>query len=314
MLKQIFILLFLLSLSICAFAQDSKTAVPVKWERYAVKDKEVSILMPKLPVLISSQNVCSEKETNIYAAYAEEVVYTLIIVSKLKWKDRDYCPEKKDFDKRTFDERLKELQNSSDKIDEAKYRQKEREVFKIRTAMKTYWLINDFENKRWFEIATTHRSDVKPETKDFVESIQFEKNPAGIEIGQGAAQMLGDYKEVPVKETQVVGVGEGSGTAISNNTKQNSDKGVLSKVFVVHRPQPRYTDAARQNNVQGTVTLRVTFMANGGIGSVSPVSGLPFGLTEQAIIAAKKLVFLPAKRNNTTVSTIMTVSYSFTIY
>ena len=68
------------------------------------------------------------------------------------------------------------------------------------------------------------------------------------------------------------------------------------------------------NNIQGSVTLKVTFLANGGIGSVTPVSGLPYGLTEQAIMAARRMVFLPFKRNNTTVSVTKTVVYSFSIY
>jgi len=85
-------------------------------------------------------------------------------------------------------------------------------------------------------------------------------------------------------------------------------------VKILSRPQPKYTDAARQNNVQGTVTLRVTFTAGGTIGSISPVSGLPNGLTEQAIAAARQIRFEPAKKNGQPISTIITVSYSFTIY
>ncbi len=90
--------------------------------------------------------------------------------------------------------------------------------------------------------------------------------------------------------------------------------GPPTPINILSKPQPRYTDAARTNNVTGTVTLKVTFMANGQIGSVAPVSGLPYGLTEQAIAAAKAIRFEPPKRNGVPYSVSKTISYSFTIY
>jgi protein TonB len=90
--------------------------------------------------------------------------------------------------------------------------------------------------------------------------------------------------------------------------------GVTEGVKILSRPQPKYTDAARQNQVQGTVTVKVTFNANGSIGSIAPVSGLPYGLTEQAIAAARSIKFEPAKRNGVPYSVAKTVAYTFTIY
>ena len=75
-----------------------------------------------------------------------------------------------------------------------------------------------------------------------------------------------------------------------------------------------YTDLARRNEIQGEVLLRVTFLANGGIGSISVVSSLPYGLTEQAIAAAKKITFLPARKNGKKYAVVKTVQYTFSIY
>jgi TonB family protein len=58
-----------------------------------------------------------------------------------------------------------------------------------------------------------------------------------------------------------------------------------------------YTDTARQNQVQGTVTLRVTFLANGQIEASRRSAGLAFGLTEQAIAAARSIKFEPQMVN-----------------
>lgn len=308
--RLILILFFLVTISNFVSAQTEKYVAPVKWERYAVKDKQVSLLFPKLPVLLKKSDICNDMDSDTYSAYAEEVVYTLRIVSGAKEKNRSFCLNKKDFDENSFPERLNELRNSTEKIEESNYKFNEREVVKIINKSYTYWLFNDYKNKRWFELWTRHRDDVKPQTKDFVESIKFEKDQSAIEIGDGAVQTFGDFKDEPVNaETSVQ----------TNNNKENanqkSDKSeIVSGLIIAQRPQPRYTDVARENKTRGKVILKVAFLSNGGIGNIELVSGLPFGLTEQAIIAARKIVFIPAKRNGVNFSTVKIVEYTFSIY
>ena len=62
------------------------------------------------------------------------------------------------------------------------------------------------------------------------------------------------------------------------------------------------------------MTLRVTFNANGTIGGISAVSGLPNGLTEQAIAAARGIRFEPAKKNGVPYTVTKQVAYTFTLY
>jgi TonB family protein len=110
------------------------------------------------------------------------------------------------------------------------------------------------------------------------------------------------------------GVGGGTGNGGGGDDEPTIAKGVTSPVKILSRTQAKYTDAARQNNVQGSVTLRVTFTAAGTIGAISAVNSLPYGLTEQAIAAARQLRFEPAKRNGVAITTSKTVTFSFTIY
>ena len=91
-------------------------------------------------------------------------------------------------------------------------------------------------------------------------------------------------------------------------------RGETVAVKILSQPRASYTDAARQAGVQGKVVLRVTFQADGSIGAVSAVSGLPNGLTERAIAAARSIRFEPAKRNGVPYSVTRTIEYSFTIY
>jgi TonB family protein len=83
---------------------------------------------------------------------------------------------------------------------------------------------------------------------------------------------------------------------------------------ILAKPRPNYTDLARQNNIRGNVTLRITFLASGQIGSISPVSGLAYGLTEQAIAAARNIRFEPATKDGMPYTVARTVQYSFSIY
>lgn len=90
--------------------------------------------------------------------------------------------------------------------------------------------------------------------------------------------------------------------------------GPTTGVKILSKPRASYTDTARQQGVQGKVVLRVTFQSNGQIGAISAVSGLPGGLTEKAIAAARGITFEPAMKNGSPYSVTRTIEYSFTIY
>lgn len=89
---------------------------------------------------------------------------------------------------------------------------------------------------------------------------------------------------------------------------------VTEAMRIIVKPKATYTDAARENGIQGTVTLRVTFKANGQIGAVVVVAGLPHGLTEQAVNAAKNIKFSAAKRNGVAYEVSKQLQYSFILY
>lgn len=82
---------------------------------------------------------------------------------------------------------------------------------------------------------------------------------------------------------------------------------------IINSPKPIMTKEARENNVQGIVILRVKFLADGKIGSIDVVSGLPYGLTEQAISAAKQIKFIPATKKGIPITVTKVFQYSFRI-
>lgn len=89
---------------------------------------------------------------------------------------------------------------------------------------------------------------------------------------------------------------------------------VTTKARVLAKPEPRYTEEARRAQITGTVVLRVVFSADGIIRHILVLRGLPFGLTERAIEAARGIRFTPATIDGVPVSLFVQVEYNFHLY
>ena len=105
-----------------------------------------------------------------------------------------------------------------------------------------------------------------------------------------------------------------SGTAFNKYERCKKRYRSYSSVQFISKPRAEFTEIARANETQGTVTLRVTFLASGEVGPISVVAGLPDGLTDQAIEAARNIKFEPKMVNGEPATTTMAVQYSFAIY
>ena len=98
------------------------------------------------------------------------------------------------------------------------------------------------------------------------------------------------------------GGGPGGGGGGTDYDKIFSGREVTSKARVLSKPEPTYTEAARKNQITGTVVLRAVFSSGGSVTNIHAVSGLPDGLTERAIAAAKSIKFVPATKDGHPVS------------
>jgi len=97
---------------------------------------------------------------------------------------------------------------------------------------------------------------------------------------------------------------------------QNIYKGseVDQKARVTKKPEPKYTRTARKHQIEGTVVIRCVFASTEQITNLHIVSGLPDGLTESAVEAAKKIKFIPAMKDGHPVSMWMELQYNFHLY
>jgi periplasmic protein TonB len=90
-------------------------------------------------------------------------------------------------------------------------------------------------------------------------------------------------------------------------------KAVDSEPVVLNHVWPRYTDEARNNQVQGTVTVRMLVDETGTVTQVRVVRSLPFGLTEKAIEAAREVKFKPAMKDGKAVPYWLTLQLNFSL-
>lgn len=110
-------------------------------------------------------------------------------------------------------------------------------------------------------------------------------------------------------ERNGVGSGDGSTSIVTTPASAN-----LKGIQIISKPRADYTNQARINEIEGVIRLRVVFLASGEIGTIVPVSGLPYGLTEQAMTAARGIKFKPATRDGVPVSVTKLIEYTFSIY
>jgi tetratricopeptide (TPR) repeat protein len=89
---------------------------------------------------------------------------------------------------------------------------------------------------------------------------------------------------------------------------------VTTKAVITFKPEPSYTEQARNNLVTGIVRLRVVLAADGTVKYPLVLRALSHGLTEKSIRAAQMIRFTPATKDGRPVSTIVTIEYNFNMY
>ncbi|MCM3871334.1 MAG: energy transducer TonB [Pyrinomonadaceae bacterium] len=136
----------------------------------------------------------------------------------------------------------------------------------------------------------------------------------GIGPGEGGGLGPGRGGNVGGGDRNDGGGGPGGGGGGTDYNRIFSGKDVSSKARVLSKPEPQYTEEARKNQITGTVVLRAVFTSGGQVTNIRSVSGLPFGLTERAIAAARQIKFSPAMKDGRPVSMYIQLEYNFNLY
>ena len=117
------------------------------------------------------------------------------------------------------------------------------------------------------------------------------------------ADLLIDFEKLSRGESTI----EGLGTVIPS-------KQATTKVRILSKPEPQYTDEARQNQITGTVILRAILGMDGKVHAIVPIRSLPHGLTGRCILVAHQIRFAPATKDGRPVSVLVQLEYNFNLY
>jgi TonB family protein len=161
--------------------------------------------------------------------------------------------------------------------------------------------------------------------------------PTGLKDGAEASPSSGFGGNAGIGNGQGTGAGESSGAGQGTGNRNNLGGGAAeqggglsygptlgagAEIFdatnalqprILFKEKARYTEEARQQGLRGSVVLSVVFGADARIYDIQIVRGLPQGLTETAIEAAKKIRFRPAIRNGAPVHVRMQVEFNFNL-
>ena len=80
---------------------------------------------------------------------------------------------------------------------------------------------------------------------------------------------------------------------------------------ILEAPLPEIKEQQKTVDVQGTIRLRVEFLNSGNIGEILPINQLPYGFTDNAIEAARKIKFKPEVKVSKAITLATVIQYVF---
>lgn len=257
------------------------------WKRYTVDGERFSVSLPTVPAMTTFKTLIwdvrrTQRQRNI-GAYADGAVYTVYVYENVANRSlTDFIRERNKYG------RWEGASETGVTVGEIKGEQLTSTGKPVNETAQFF-----ATEGRLYEFSVVGNSAEDEGTKQFFSSIMFGKKVEGIKISDGEGTPF---------STPNCDVIAGGGRAVDR------------RVRLVMKPEPTYTENARQKQVTGTVILKVVFSCNGSVTSTNAVKMLPNGLTEQAVAASRKIKFVPAVKNGKYVSMWMQLEYNFNLY
>jgi len=138
-------------------------------------------------------------------------------------------------------------------------------------------------------------------------------NIASAGFGTGIATPgRGDGRSPGLGSVQASGFATQTAAPTSPKAQRQMDSGpATNPVEITYKPNPVYSEEARQLRLEGEVLLEVMFGANGQLHVNLVLRGLGHGLDEAAVAAASKMRFKSAQRNGEPVDSTAVVHVLF---
>ena len=288
MMKRILIIVCLLFVT-DANAQTPSQSDSSPWKRYSVRDEQFSIALPTVPAMHTSrlfyEPTQKYRTQRLLGSYADGVVYTILVLENPQSRE-----SLADF-----------ISTNSYSLVLTAGQNVVRDGFAGKEFSAPDYVYQFFATEnRLYRFHAISRTENDPRVRQFLSSVSLNKKD-GVEVIDGVGE--------PFEP-----VGQTSPSEADPPPKIHTGKEVDRKARLGMKPEPSYTESARQNQIAGTVVLRVVFSSNGMVTNIRVVSGLPYGLTDRAIDAARKIKFIPAMKDGKYVSMWMQLEYNFNLY
>ena len=295
-MKKISLVVYTLILLVAgAHAQTPIPSESLSWTTYTIKGEDFSVALPVLPAMHTSKQFLRRlngtRTIHELGSYADGVVYTITLFENPQPRQslNDFVKEQaqRAWDRSTARDLMLDgfkgkAISSADRGD----------------GMVQYFASED----RLYTFSAFGAPEDDPRLKKFFSSFSLHKKKDSEVLTDGPG---GAYE--PKFES-------GSSNWSAADQSLFVGKDVTRKARLGMKPEPAYTEDARQNQITGTVVLKCVFSKNGSVTNIRVVSGLPFGLTERAIDAARKIKFIPAMKDGRYVSMWMQLEYNFNLY
>ena len=274
------------------------------WKRYVVNGEEFSVLLPELPAMTTGSSFVNRlnksRRERILGAYNNGMVFSIYTFDNPQPRQslEEFIAERGENNpNKLIFQRDLSVNGFPGKQYAAPGQPVMRLVQFFATATHLYF----------FDVLGADASD--PRVAKFFSSLSFGDDPKGETIidGPGAE---------PVSSSSSITSSEADKNTEAAERQPNVFTGreVTQKARLGTKPEPRYTEQARKHQVAGTVVLKVVFSSEGRVTNIRTVSGLPDGLTDNAIAAARQIRFIPAVKDGKFVSMWMQLEYNFNLY
>jgi TonB family protein len=281
------LLSFLLLLVVTSVNAQTQPQAPT-WLRYTVKGEEFSVTLPVEPEMKTSDVFVARLQKSrlerVIEAKAGELVYRIYIYENAKPRQslKDFITEQTTHSDLDL---VFENDVTVGKFSGQQYSSHDRDF----PSTEQYFATEG----RLFRFVVRGATAAHVDAKQFFASVLLGKKQEGVEV-------------LEASQASASSGGIGPGIFIGKN--------VDTKARLISKPEPTYTEAARGHLIVGTVILKVVFASSGKVTNIRVVQGLPDGLTERAIKAARKIKFIPATKEGKYVSMWMQLEYNFNLY
>jgi len=259
-------------------------ASPLTWQSYTVKGEEFSVALPTVPAMTSSATLYPRLQKFRVERHLQTsldgVVYSIDVFENIQPGQslEDFIAEQNvnsDYDLATGRDLIAGAIRGKEYLSRDKSRPATVQFFTT--------------ERRLYRFTATGSDAANAPVKQFFSSIKFGK---------------------PKKATEVV---DGPGMPLVLDTGERIYKGseVTTKVRLISKPEPGFTEEALSRRTSGRVILWAIFSKTGEVTGIQVVAGLPNGLTELCVNAARRIKFVPATKDGQPVSMWMTLEYNF---